>query len=471
MTQALKYAGVALAALVLAATIAMELSLHVTALDPTQPVTVTPSGQLLQGNALVGQFIPQNGVASAELPVPVNDSVDFSDTYVQVNVDTRLDAAQITMTPVSIQGTADMQVVRTGSSEIDASLPGLLADGHTILQFRAPVGIFNYPLGVRIVALLLGLTPLEWEAASGAIVLLALLYYVLSSFPARVHVSASETDSVGDISPLEIAILLRSQLHSEDIAAVLFSLAQRGLFQIIRHDDEILLLRPRESVPVSTSEGLLVNLVAPQPGAPNSLRQVLLEIDRELFSAVVGMLYVEVYDRFTERGYVLTNPRYLHLRFKTTGIFLQLAAVIGSLLAFFLLGSTLPYLVLPTAALYVIGSSVSRSGYHQLYLTAQGVAARDRLLSFSRYLANPQPFTQEQGGGGERLYRLLPYALVLGVAERWMARFRQVRCGIPSWFETVNESIYSPELFALGVEKMARSLAVALVRVKDPNVD
>ena len=470
----LAYAALVVAALLLVAVFGADASTRFTAPDLSKPIVVRNDGRLRQGDVTVGRFLPsstQADLATASIAVPVTVDQEPLTARITFILPSGLNSTQVNLQPISIQGSINLQSDYSSPTALTATLPGLVADAHTQLGLTAPVGNFSFPPFQRLQVWLQQVALWFWF---GLIVFLLALggSSYLASAPWRRPKGAIDQALIKGIAPAEAAIFTHSSLHPSDLAALLFDLAQRGYLQFVDKPSqrEVLLFRATQGQgALRTYEEWLLNLLAPKAGQPQSIRQALLSLDRGVFSQAVGAVYVEGYRVFSEKGYVTTNPRLLHLRWKTVGIIIQLLGVLTSVVAY-LAASTLTYLPLAGAAAYISGLIVYYAAYRILPLTPAGVAAYGSLQGLRAYLSQKAPVTDLESREGALLYRLMPYALAFGVEKQWGERFRSGRCLIPSWFSTERE-VYDADVFMAAVARVTDTLAHAVAKFKDPNVD
>jgi len=398
-----------------------------------QPITVHRDGSLRQGSLLVGRFLPgpDGATASIALPVTVDEeplSADFT-----LALPASLPAGDLALQPVSIQG--NIQVFSAPAAgdptRLAVTLPGLLADAHTKLRLTAPASDLSFSPGIRLLVWLESWSPLAWSIAIGLLLLFGGLSFIIA-LPNQRRGTLNQA-LVKGLTPVEAAIFTHSSLHPRDLAALIFDLGQRGYLQFIDRPSqgEVLVFRSRTGEgALRTYEEWMLNILAPRTDQPQSVRQALANLDRGVFSQGVGALYVEAYRLFTQQGYVAANPRILHLRWKTLGIITQLLGVVTALLAY-LTGSALTYLPLAGVAAYVAGFLIYQAAARLLPLTPAGEQAFGSLNALRTYLSQRQPVTTTESREGALLYRLMPYALALGVERQWGNRFATTRCIIP----------------------------------------
>lgn len=476
LSRVVKYGALLLGGVFVVMVFYMAAALRFAPLDPHKDVVLRKDGGLFQGENKVGQLIPNNDWVEGQLPVVVSTTEGEESVRFAIRLEAALDDAVVEVRPISIQNTIGMttRTVQRKPAVIEVNLPNLVNDGHTVINIRSAADLFKINPLMNLAGWLHGLPKEFWLSLSAVLVLLAELAIMLAAPRMRLEDKEEvRPELLTGITPIEAAVFMHSRLYPQDLAAILFDLAHRGYLQMVqRHKEgEMLFFRSGEGEELLPEyEQKLLKLVAPQVKQPNTLRQVMGNLDASLFSQAVSAIYVEVYNSFTKQGYVRTNPRKLHVRYKAIGILVQLMAVVAAGISYFYLSASLPYLTLLAASMYIVGLAVYRTGYELLPLTEKGRSVNRALAAFKRYLSLPERVRSLEAQEGELLYRFLPYAMVFGMERQWLDRFATARCLIPKWF-TAETDIYDPAMFTDLTEEITVRMGEALVKVKDPNVD
>jgi len=473
-TPVVKYLALTLGLILFIFTILSFWNARLGTLDIGRNMVIKENGGIYQGSTKVGQLRPdKNNQLSAQIPVPVpgddGTTVNFFITFEGAY------SAAVQVKPISIQSTGSMEIVPVAgdSSNLHVFLPNLLQDGHTALRVTADPSAFHISPLTRLVAWISNWPSQVWIL--GSIILVGIAALSLYLAKPRIRLTATteiQPDVLRGITPLETAIFMHSKLTAQDLAAVIFDLANRGYLQIIHRElqGEILLFRTTDEKDLQAYESEILDIIAPKMNQANTLSRAMANLDRNLFSKAISLLYVTIYDSFVTRGYVYVNPRIAHLRYKTIGIGIQLLALLTALFGYFTLATAMPYLTMIGGALYIVGICVYKTGYQMLDLTPSGEVVSRALLAFKQYLSMPKFMTTLEAEQGEVLYRFLPYATAFGVKDAWLARFSRTRCLVPKWFTTEGE-IYEAQVFAALVDQITQQVSSLLVKVKDPNVD
>lgn len=432
----------------------------------TQEIVIRTDGSATVGGNVVARSIPRGGEAVLKLPVYDPQSTANSYFFTVVLPDT-MTTAVVSSEVISIQDTFDGAVQPASEHSLSVYLPFVLNDAITSVVLKFNADDFSYPWFVRAAAPFIGYSTLEWGLIAVMLVFGIFVSLRLQSVRLGAHPKRAQKTPPQGLRPLEAAILLDSKIDETDLAAFVYDLANRGHLQMIGRGGDIYVLPQDSGAALASYESHFLSLIAPYT-EPRPLWMVLKSLEQDLFSLTVSSSFVEIYASLTERGLFKENPRVIHLRYKTVAIVIQVLSVIQLILSYFLLPET-PGLILIGLAGYLVGFLVYRTGYKVLRLTPLGLSTVAELHQFRKYLTEPAPIGME-GLQGNLFYDYLPYAMVLGVGDMWLARFRETNFQIPTWFTSM-EDMYSPVDFNERVALVTDAIANVFTRLVDPNVD
>lgn len=424
------------------------------------------NGGLFEGKNLIGHVDRIKGEDVLTLPIADAAPEVVSDLTVTINLPSNL----LILPPsnlTSIQGTAGMEVYLQNKQTIITAFEEIIPESHTVLRITFPPGYLKPSWYYTALSSLTSIPVILWYLASFIIILGTLLYY-LSKTHRSFTTKTIQNHPPEDLHAVELAILLNGTIDASTIAALLYDLANRGYLEIVEKKDTHFFRTTRQEG-LRAHEQLFLDAIVPTSEQPPSLRSILKDLNRSIFSEVVGTIYVEAYAGLTERLLFSSNPRFTHLYYKTIGIMIQLFSILIGISSYFLPALHIPGLIFLSFAGYLCGYILYRMAFHLFPLTKEGNAVREEALAFKNYLASREVIGSE-GSQGYLFYQYLPYALVSNSVEPWLARFQAIRWYVPVWF-TMDGAIVSPDLFLANLQGILSLFSATFVHLKDPNVD
>ena len=258
------------------------------------------------------------------------------------------------------------------------------------------------------------------------------------------------------------------RIDSAAIAALLYDLANRGYLQIIEKTDTYF-FRTTKQEGLRAHEQLFLDAIAPLNQQPPSLATILKDLNRALFSDVVGTVFIEAYAGLTERLLFSVNPRHVHLHYKTIGIVIQLSSILIGISSYFIPSLHIAGLLVFSLAGYFTGFILYRMAYRVLPLSEEGKRVRNAALDFKNYLNLQEPLGME-GNQGYLFYVYLPFAIVTDDIVPWLSRFQNINWYVPVWF-TMEDALVTPTMFVGNLQGILALISQTFVHLKDPNVD
>lgn len=249
---------------------------------------------------------------------------------------------------------------------------------------------------------------------------------------------AVEWNPPQDLSPAEVGTLIDEKCDMADIVSTLVDLAARGYLHIQETKQEKLLflsstdyiftqLHPTHDIakaPLSLHESLFLK------GLFGGADRVTLSSLKEKFYTYLPGIKQAIYDSVTKKGLFASNPETVRATYLGFGI----TACIGGVIAAIFLG---------TFGLASLGWGLLLSGL-LILLCARAMPSRTALGSqrlrecqgFQRFvrLAEKDRIAVLAKDDPTVFGRLLPYAMVLGVADQWAYAFKDLMTEPPDWY-------------------------------------
>lgn len=294
------------------------------------------------------------------------------------------------------------------------------------------------------------------------------------------------------LTPMEVGGIANEKVNAGSISAQIIYLATQGYLQIRRLDEriigiiksadyELVRLKDFSDVPNDFDRQLLGSLFDARPrlklpgarnfpfrGAPTvfdpipgSLAQsVKLSDLRYAFYQDAAAVVSSVLNALVSKGY------YKNLgRMKGVGWGMLVAALLflgGLFGAVILKGDSIPLVAGTLISLVILAvfSFISPSK------TEKGVAAKEYILGLKLYLRiaekNRLEFHNAPDKRPERFEKLLPYAMVLGVADIWAKEFEGIYTVPPSWYSAPSGTVFGAVAFSNAMNDFSSFTASSL---------
>ncbi len=261
------------------------------------------------------------------------------------------------------------------------------------------------------------------------------------------------------VKPAVIGMLLREEPRVKDISATIVDLARRGFLTIFEDRRGHILNRVSFGFQKRAGgrEGLNAYEEEVMDGLFASGDRVTEKDLKNSFYTHVPTILGGVTDEALELELFPADPASVKRRYTGSG-----ALVCGASVSLFLLLNhwwdlgwawlLLPSLLLSGLAVMVVGRAMPRR-------TAKGSQAYEHALGFKEYLATAEK-EEVASMTAENFQETLPYAMVLGVAEAWAAKFADIFTEPPDWFE--GAGAYSTAYLAFRLNGMYDNLGSTL---------
>lgn len=471
----LRYAAIFLVLILLIILIRAGIEIRSIPVTGSGNIEIKANGSIWQNNKKIGQFIVKNQTLNAQIRFnePVKSEIfDYYGQLIMPREDLKKEAA---LEFVSIQGTRGFNINKNISrNSFILSLYNIYPDSFTYLSVDLKKGSLNIPLEVRFISWLINISYLGWAVFSLFLVLLSWLVLSLKNKGHRLRVKEEFPHPPESMGPLEMAILQKGYFDRYDLIALFYQCGEMGHLRIICNDKDVFLFRTPESETRNDLDSSLVdflNIIAPvnESGVPFTLSKVVRNMNRNLFSEAVNNLYINTYNNLTNRGFVDTNPRILHLKYKTSGIIVQFMALFMMIAVYVFLRDTLSGMLFLGIAIYVVGYLIYKIGQRKIVYTDSGSKFLEQVLAFHNFLKSPKQ-VNIAGSGGYIFWQYLPYAISAGLVTQWLKRFDRSNLYIPKWYSTLYD-IFLPETFIEQVGTIEKYLTPTIIKLVDPNVD
>jgi hypothetical protein len=165
-------------------------------------------------------------------------------------------------------------------------------------------------------------------------------------------------------------------------------------------------------------------------------------------------------------GYLLLFGGYLShdkpvekaLYFLVALIFIIVPIVLTSYMAFVQDNLKLSAYIVGLLCMCVISIVMNAMGNRTVY----GNLMYNKINSYKQFLINVDEskiITEEKYNNSNLLYDVLPYAIVLGISDKWMKKFKDSNIGAPAWYKCNN---FKLDVFYQDVKNIYSDIFIAL---------
>ncbi len=262
------------------------------------------------------------------------------------------------------------------------------------------------------------------------------------------------------LGPAEVGTLIDESVNLRDISASIVDLAVRGYLKIAE--------QPMKSSPSSKIDYLLTRLKDPSDLKPfetklfkslfakNADSVLLSTLESKLYPVIVTVKK-DLYSSLSKHGYFDGNPLTVRTAYGFFGmlalvLMLSLAAVLQHQLS----GRVF---VVPTAITGVLSAiALLFTSYYMPRKTRKGRIAWEKIAGLEEYMRRAEIDdikAQERQGIFERL---LPYAIVFRIGDRWTKAFAGLYTQPPSWYQPVDASNFATWQLVQGVNQSVATM-------------
>ncbi len=277
-----------------------------------------------------------------------------------------------------------------------------------------------------------------------------------------------------EITPAGVGTIYDEECDPIDVVATLVDLAERGYLTVREtkkqdmtgFGDAHYVFTKTEAtvsdVPLRPFEAKFLDSLF-MPGAKIGAEVSIFDLKTRLFESMPRMRN-DIYESLTQEGYFQQNPSTIRKDYVGLAIFLGSVGMMLILIS----ANELAYASL---GIGIVGSAaiVGCFAFAMPARTAKGVQALRRALGFMHFIATAPPRTIEMLFETDPTVfgRLLPYALVLGVADKWAEKFQGVMEQPPAWYHPFGypegDYIFTPQKFVTDLGAALRMMEVMLV--------
>lgn len=278
-------------------------------------------------------------------------------------------------------------------------------------------------------------------------------------------VSAPELDVVryqppADLKPAEVGFLVREGSDTGDLTATIVDLAIRGKLVINEEQGTGLLKRAKFSFQRREAPGDDVTDFEREllDGLFRGRERVTEDDLKNNFYTRVPAIETKVKEAVLGKGLFDGDPAGVRSRYYTLAA-IPLALIVGIIVlpVWFDIGHL--YAFIP--ALAVCGLAVAGFGHYMPRRTARGSQERSYVQGFKEYMTTAEG-EEMKFMTAENFQENLPYAMVLGVADKWAVKFKDIYTSPPEWYRGQYAGAFSTVVIADSLARMESSVGSTL---------
>ncbi len=280
----------------------------------------------------------------------------------------------------------------------------------------------------------------NWGFAIPIVVLMVMffLWYTKGRDPKGDHTAIMPLYTAPDnLTPAEIGTVVDERADMEDITATIVDLAVRGFINIKEINNKVLLFNnyDYELTFLKDLEPNRAKLQQHEITMLESLfpyeKTIKLSDLKNKFYKDLPTIKKNVYDEVVKKGYFLTSPdkvRNLYIAFGVGTaffgfMFLNVVTAITGQIA-------------PGVGLIISGILIAIFGNIMPVKTKKGVELRYKILGLEEFIKTAETDRLKFQEKENIFEKLLPYAMVLGIAEKWTKAFEGIYKNPPSWYSS-----------------------------------
>jgi uncharacterized membrane protein YgcG len=261
------------------------------------------------------------------------------------------------------------------------------------------------------------------------------------------------------LSPAEVGTLIDERVDLRDISAVIIDLAARGYLTIKELPSKSMF---SSRMDYQFSRGKVPGGLKPFETEIYGMlfkdrNEVLMSELETKFYPVIGKVKQSLYRGLSQAGYFAGDPSTVRGTFLGLGLF-ALALVLGTAAAvqFWMIGRVFMVPIVLTGVLSAIVVVVTSRVMPRK--TRKGRIAWEQIKGLEEYIRRAEVDDIQAQDRRGIFERLLPYAIILGLSNRWAKAFADLYTQPPNWYQPVDPLNYSTMRFVSDIDHSVSSM-------------
>jgi hypothetical protein len=302
-----------------------------------------------------------------------------------------------------------------------------------------------------------------WPALTGIVLYLFWSFYGRDE--KRVASIGVEWTPPPDLTPAEVGTLVDESVDTPDILSTLVDLASRGylkiktipfdrgFFNLSQKDYQFTKTEPPKPEPkLKPHEQLFLDAVFPTLTNVSTLSDL-----KGKFALDIPYIRNAIWDSLLTKGMFTRDPETDVATFSAVGV----AAIVFGIVLLFI---STPGGHATAFGVIISGAMIAFSGKAMPQKTAAGSIAYARCKAFQRFVqtAEKQRIALLAKDDPTIFGRLLPYAMVLGAADKWADAFKDLMIKPPDWYDNSafsTNTVFSPDIFVYDLGDSMHSIS------------
>ena len=256
------------------------------------------------------------------------------------------------------------------------------------------------------------------------------------------NVVVAQFDAPDNLTPLEVGTIVDEMANNKDISGEIINLAVRGYLKVNRietkgllhtkEDYQFVQLKPAKDLETEHEKILMSALFDSKPDDMKKSPVALSSFgeDGKVFEKIQKLTSM-VNDGVVTKGYFKANPHSIRTGYKFVGALVIIAGIFLS--QFFIYSKFIAFISFCLSGILIIIFSRFMPAK-----TEKGRIAGEHILGLKKYLEVAEKarleFHNAPEKNPEQFEKLLPFAMVLGVEEKWAKQFEGIYVNPPAWY-------------------------------------
>jgi uncharacterized membrane protein len=254
-----------------------------------------------------------------------------------------------------------------------------------------------------------------------------------------------------NLGPSEIGTLIDERVDMQDISATIIDFAVRGYLEIQEFEDDdgktdyrlILKKKPKD---LKRYEQRIFDKIFDKGDMP---KRRLSRLKRSFYS-VIPKVKKDLYESLTKKRYFNGTPETVRQKYLWGWILVVVGAtVLLAILQKILVGRIFPLPLLVSGVVSILIVTVFSRVMPRK--TKKGRTAWEKIAGFEEYITRAEADHIEQQERRSIFERLLPYAIALGIADRWATAFAGIYTQPPAWYQTAGTHAFTTGYFVSSI--------------------
>ncbi len=336
----------------------------------------------------------------------------------------------------AIHGIEKAELISSQGSSFSYRLTDLSPYAIFSTNLSFPKGSLSIPLGTRIKIFF---ASLSLETVLLISLLIPMVVYLLLFSLYRNHlytkdlkeVKGSSSQPPDSLSPALIEVLLKNQLTSKGIGALILRLLTKNYLTIIDREEKTFIGKIKEPDQGLTElEKMVIKILFRQKELHGGLAEIKRKKSKTLFDQMTDRLYQRIDYLINREYFFVGDSNRIKGKILRQGIGIFSLAILLAIFSLLLVPSS-PWLALAPISLVVASLMIIRMRAAFTIRSPRGQNELVEWLKFRNYLAQPYPIEKADQKTFEEN---LVWAYLFGNIDQWLEKFTRYPLSRPKWF-------------------------------------